>query len=179
MAKPNGAAVETAAIPLKPDFSDRDDVFERVMACAHDPNSFGIAEVPVEVSIRFERPRKQDWVRCHPDRDRTIGFDCLKDDKSGKLYIVTPAIRSLIATQARTYHVRQAVTYDRVSYLWPVPVDPPSEINLAHLNAQQLALSQWVRLEWDGKTYKAYNPQGELGDPEWPPSTFKELLALQ
>jgi len=64
------------------------------------------------------------------------------------------------------------------SYLWPAPVEGRLESDITHLNAQQAALSRWIRIEWAGKAFLAVEPQGDLGQPEWPELAFQEVLEL-
>jgi len=52
------------------------------------------------------------------------------------------------------------------------------ESDITHLNAQQAALSQWIRIEWDGKAFVAVEPQGDMGEPEWPELTFQQVLEM-
>ena len=105
-------------------------------------------------------------------------FHAIKDQKANKLFVVNRRILSLVGTQARLYRVRQAITTDGELYLWPAPVEGRLESDITHLNAQQAALSQWIRIEWDGKAFVAVEPQGDMGEPEWPELTFQQVLEM-
>jgi hypothetical protein len=105
-------------------------------------------------------------------------FHAIKDQKANKLFVVNRRILSLVGTQARLYRVRQAITTDGEIYLWPAPVEGRLESDITHLNAQQAALSRWIRIEWAGKAFLAVEPQGDLGQPEWPELAFQEVLEL-
>ena len=177
MPKANGAAIEAAAIP-QPLYTERPDVFALIEECKIDPAEAGIGETPVVLSVKFGRPRSQDWVRCHPDPARVYLFHGIKDQTDNKLYVVTPAILSLVGSQARTFRARQAITPERELYLWPAPAEGRLESDIAHLNAQQMALSRWVKIVWDRKTFRAVEPEGDLGEPQWPDLPFNEVLAM-
>jgi hypothetical protein len=179
MAKPNGAAIEEAAIPApKPDFSGRNDVFTDLADYMVDPAAFGIEEAPVVLQVKFQRPSNQEWVRCHAEPGRIGYFDCVRDRRANKLYAVHPAVRPLVRSQARPYRVLQAITTDRELYLWPAPAAVVMESDLTHHNAQQQALTGWVRVEWDGGGFRAVSPKADLGAPQWPDLSFMEILKL-
>jgi len=173
MTRPNGAAIEEAAVTPKPKFDDRPNVFESLEDYAVSPSEIGIGETQVVLQVKFGRPRAQEWVRCHPEPERMKYFNAVRD-----LFIVNPRVLSLVGTQARLYRVRQAITTDNELYLWPAPVEGRLESDITHLNAQQAALSQWIRIEWDGKAFVAVEPQGDMGEPEWPELTFQQVLEM-
>jgi len=178
MTRPNGAAIEEAAVTPKPKFDDRPNVFESLEDYAVSPSEIGIGETQVVLQVKFGRPRAQEWVRCHPEPERMKYFNAVRDQKTSKLFIVNPRVLSLVGTQARLYRVRQAITTDNELYLWPAPVEGRLESDITHLNAQQAALSRWIRIEWAGKAFLAVEPQGDLGQPEWPELAFQEVLEL-
>ena len=178
MTRPNGAAIEEAAVTPKPKFDDRPNVFESLEDYAVSPSEIGIGETQVVLQVKFGRPRAQEWVRCHPEPERMKYFNAVRDQKTSKLFIVNPRVLSLVGTQARLYRVRQAITTDGELYLWPAPVEGRLESDITHLNAQQAALSQWIRIEWDGKAFVAVEPQGDMGEPEWPELTFQQVLEM-
>ena len=178
MTRPNGAAIEEAAVTPKPKFDDGPNVFESLEDYAVSPSEIGIGETQVVLQVKFGRPRAQEWVRCHPEPERMKYFNAVRDQKTSKLFIVNPRVLSLVGTQARLYRVRQAITTDNELYLWPAPVEGRLESDITHLNAQQAALSQWIRIEWDGKAFVAVEPQGDMGEPEWPELTFQQVLEM-
>ena len=178
MTRPNGAAIEDAAVTPKPHFDERPDVFESLEDYTVNPSEVGIGETQVVLQVKFARPRAQEWVRCHPEPERVRYFHAIKDQKANKLFVVNRRILSLVGTQARLYRVRQAITTDGELYLWPAPVEGRLESDITHLNAQQAALSRWIRIEWAGKAFLAVEPQGDLGQPEWPELAFQEVLEL-
>jgi hypothetical protein len=153
-------------------------VFESLEDYAVSPSEIGIGETQVVLQVKFGRPRAQEWVRCHPEPERMKYFNAVRDQKTSKLFIVNPRVLSLVGTQARLYRVRQAITTDNELYLWPAPVEGRLESDITHLNAQQAALSQWIRIEWDGKAFVAVEPQGDMGEPEWPELTFQQVLEM-
>jgi hypothetical protein len=178
MTRPNGAAIEEAAVTPKPKFDDGPNVFESLEDYAVSPSEVGIGETQVVLQVKFGRPRAQEWVRCHPEPERVRYFHAIKDQKANRLFVVNPRMLSLVGSQAKLYRVRQAISTDGELYLWPAPVEGRLESDITHFNAQQAALNRWIRIEWGGKAFVAVEPQGDLGEPEWPELTFREVLEM-
>jgi hypothetical protein len=176
MSKPDGAAIEAAA--LRPDFGNPPNVFVDFETYAIDPGEFGIGEVRQTLVVKFARPGSQEWVRCHPAPERVRYFNCLREQRERKLFVVHPSLCSVLGPQIRRYRVTQAITTDGVSYLWPAPASSAMESDQAHFGAQQLALKQWTRTEWDGRSFGVCTPEIDFGEPPWPDLPFSEILTL-
>jgi hypothetical protein len=179
MSKLDGSASDAAA-PPPPNFGERPDIFARLGEYAADQIEIGVEEAPVTLSVTFDKPGAQEWVRSHPDRERILFLDCIRDAGTKRLLVVNHALKPVIGHQIRRFRVTQAVASTGKLYLWPAPADGRMESDRAHLNAQQASLTSWVRLEWrdDQKTYLGHTPIGDLGEPSWPDTPFGTIVNL-
>jgi hypothetical protein len=139
--------------------------------------------------VRFSRPGSQDVVRCHPDPERKRVVRAVKDSRGnrGKLYLVTESMVAVfprLLTSCKFYQIRQYVTDEGVTGLWPAPLPGPKEAfsDAAHLEAQEVAMDHWVRLEWvntkGGGRFEYYvmGAEDDFGEPQFPETSFDEIL---
>lgn len=108
-------------------------------------SAFGAAEAEVVLQVKFGKPDDFDWVRCHPDPMRTRQFKGIQNKKDrGKLYLVKPRVLPLLGHRCKSYLLRQAITKDGETFLWPAPLpglrEAPSDA--AHLAAQHEAVDR-------------------------------------
>jgi hypothetical protein len=177
MTRPNGAAIEEAAITPKPRFGERPDVFASLEEYELSPADVGIVgEIPVVLQVKFGRPRPQEWVCCHPDPGRMRYYHVVKDDRRNKLFVVHPRVASVVGSNAKQHRILQAITTEGDLYLWPAPIEGRFEADIGHFNAQQMALKGWIRVEFRFPAWHAVEPAEDLGEPQWPDLDFKEVL---
>jgi hypothetical protein len=165
----------------KPIFSERPDIFIDLADYIVPRDEIGIAETAQTVAVKFDKPDGQTWIRCHPDPERQSQIYGFRDRTRGsrKLLVVPRSLLHLLGHQVRLYRVLQGVTPDGETYLWPAPMAGAMDSDIAHFNAQQLALRSWVRIEWDGRTFAVHTPLGDAwGEPRWPEQSFQQLLEI-
>jgi hypothetical protein len=142
----------------------------------------GVKRVLTTVPVR--RPNPQDFNRVHPSPDYRRNFLCvdLKDDR--ETYVVRPEIAAQLIGETVMKTVFTAINRQGVISLWPVVIPPPdSKSNpwwQSSREAAELAITRWVRIRADMSlgAYQIYEAQGELPDPEWPDSSYQELIQI-
>jgi hypothetical protein len=102
----------------------------------------------------------------------------------GSLLAQHPRLRAA----CKRFVIRQYTTDEGVSGLWAAPLpgvrEAPSDAR--HLQAQEMALTRWVRLEWVGGLGGHYDvyalteeeaAEAGLGEPVFSTETFDEVLS--
>jgi hypothetical protein len=142
----------------------------------------GATKVLATVPVR--RPLKQDWVRVHPAEEYRMPFAFIELKDERERYLVMPSIAAAVPTEIVTEMLYTTINRQRVVSLWPVPL-PASDgrVNEWHRSAQEaaeLAMHRWVRLVSNMSlgAYEIFEAPGQIPDPEWPESTFQELLRI-
>jgi hypothetical protein len=186
---PAAAAVDNieAAVAM-PNIDGRPNVLDELPAdlFVEYREDFAIREEVATDEVRWGRPRPQDIARCHdaPSRKRVVWG--LRDSRSdrGHLFIVPQSLldqHPRLKTSCKLYLVRQFVTTDGVTGLWPAPLPGLREAasDASHLEAQEYALTRWIRLEWNGRKFICYlmSEADDFGDPQFPEESFDEIIA--
>jgi hypothetical protein len=128
-------------------------------------------------------PRKQEWVRVRPGEAWRGSYGLLREEASGTLYAVMPALHDELGDELRTYWLLTAVNTERDVFLWPVPVGESHGRANSWWESMQEAASRaegaWVRLKADqtlGRYEILEDPEGPT--PVWPEATFGDLFKL-
>ena len=182
MSKENSADQSLAEVIALPNIDNRASVFADLKDLIVSDDEFGIVEQQLTLTVRFNRPDDQCWVRCRPGAEYEGRVWGIKDKADrGRLYVVSRPMLTVLGPHCRMYLVRQAVTTTQISIMWPAPLsggtrDMPADT--AHLALQNKALDSWVRMWWDGShnTWQGSIPEGDLGEPVWPHESFVELF---
>ena len=136
------------------------------------------------VNVSVGKPINNVFFRAHPTwflDDSTI----MKDPQSGAYYFVIPDIRNHPKLEPRLRRVTLAATAiwpaDTVQ-IWPVPIlsDRPIKAWRSARAAYELARDQWVQIVWNelAGDYVVETAEGINHEPNWPDTTFEELLKL-
>jgi len=132
-------------------------------------------------------PDKTAFVRVHPSDAYALPTLLLEleGDRDGS-YLVAPALRPALAAEPACAPWQLYTALDRQGnpFLWKVRLpgaDGKSNAwwDSAH-EAVRLARHSWVRVAADLAlgAYAVWQATGELGEPEWPHHSFRELLAI-
>jgi hypothetical protein len=92
------------------------------------------------------------------------------------MYDQHPRLRAL----CKLFVVRQFVSDTGTVGLWPAPLPGAREAvsDPSHLEAQENALSRWVRIEWNGNTFTHYlmSEEDGFGEPIFHEQPFDEVI---
>jgi hypothetical protein len=135
-------------------------------------------------TVPVHKPRKQDFVRVHPDAEFRGAFAVieLKDDR--ERYLIMPEIAAALPTEIVMETFYTAINRQRVVFLWPVRLPAADgRINEWHHSAQEAAdraKDRWIRVVANMSlgAYEIMEAPGNYPDPEWPNYTFHELLRI-
>ena len=135
-------------------------------------------------TVPVHKPRKQDFVRVHPDKAFREAFAIveLKDDR--ERYLITPDIAAALPTEIVTEMLYTAINRQRVVFLWPVRLPAPDgRVNEWHRSAQEAAehaMHHWVRIVANMSlgAYEIIEAPAQIPDPEWPECTFHDLIKI-
>lgn len=158
-----------------------------------DPASIRVTSlVDIEVekvltAVPVRRPKRTEFVRVHPDASYCIDARILERDNGMEtaVYLVDEAVAALVAEEIRLTRLFTAITKRGLVFLWPVKLpqegnDVGRRIADTALQAADQARSLWVRVAWnrDLGGYDLSRAKGDLGDPQWPEKSFRDLLEI-
>ncbi len=140
---------------------------------------------PIVLMMPLRKPSRHEFIRVHPDADRQVVVAALKlKIERDETYVLAPAIAEAFPGEATPMQLRQAITRDGVSFLWPLRL-PGEDGRLdawseSALRAAKAAEHQWVSVRSNqyARHYDAVGAKADLGEPQWPARTFEELLKL-
>jgi hypothetical protein len=143
-----------------------------------------MAEVrEVVTSVSIGKPNWQTYFRVHPDWFGYYPIFAMKQDgKRDDLYMVDTKAVPELAPEVEPRLLVPLITRAGSLYIWALRIGTPEkEADLAatsSFSAMKKAKSSWIRLRWIGREYKCSEPKNKLPEPEWPETTFEEMLNL-
>jgi hypothetical protein len=160
-------------------------IWKRFGLSEADTAEIGTKEILTRVPVR--RPRRDEFVRCHPDPVMSLAVTIYADrNEQDEVYFVAPAMRGALAEDLKPVRLQLAITRKGVLFIWPLTI--PSEDNPlgrswheSALKAAEIAKEFWIRVTSDKALggYRVRKAEGKLSEPEWPTDkTFNDLLAI-
>ena len=157
---------------------------EAIRLAPEDAGDIGTSEVLVRVPVR--RPRRDEFIRCHPDPAMSLAVTIYVDrDEQDEAYFVAPAMRGLLAEDLKAVLLQLTVNRKGVVFIWPLtlPSDDNSLGRSWHESARkaaEIAKADWIRISSDKGLggYRVRKAEGHLSDPQWPDKSFGELLTI-
>jgi len=157
-----------------------------------DPKSLrtgAMADIEVEhilMTVPVRKPKRNEFFRVCPDPDYTVDTYLLEwgDQMDRETYLVAASVQPLVQSELRPVRVFTAITKRGTVFLWPVklPRDHHNTGRIADADLQiaEQAKSLWVKWEWDRElgAHKMFRAKGELGDPQWPARSFRDLIEI-
>jgi hypothetical protein len=147
-------------------------------------SSFGVKKALLTVPVR--KPDRAWFVRVHPCDDYTLQTAVVELKEDRETYLVAPDLWPCLAGES-TFSPRAlftAMNRQGVLFLWPVrlpgadgKVDSWSQ---SALEAANMARKTWVRVAANMAlgAYDVYQATGDLEQPDWPETPFRELLKI-
>ena len=138
------------------------------------PNFEAVAVKRVIVAVPVRKPKRQEFVRVHPDERYRLEAAVIELQEERETYLVTPAMVEALADEVKLVRLHLAMPRGGGPFFWPVPLPgPDGRRNTWHEAAQQAALEatkRWVRVKANmaAGTYDVDAAAAEIAEPEWP-----------
>jgi hypothetical protein len=169
------------------DESENSEAFDKYDPELHTLSSSTVNVVKEQLAIKIRKPRKDEFVRVHPDPEYTKDYILLElEDGMDRLrYLVLPQFRQFVPVGLAP--IRLHVTVNRAGefFLWPIrlPLDNSGgarDWSDTALQCAERAKELWVRVVADKRAgyYEVHVAQADLGNPEWPQKSFRDLAEL-
>jgi hypothetical protein len=139
----------------------------------------------VDPRIPVRKPSGREYFMVNPDPNMslttTVVFD--REQMRNDVYLVTPAMRELLAGDMRPALLVPAITRQDALMIWPLPLPIEGRPNDWHERAR-LAMERgkvrWTRMAPDMVlgTYRLYEPLVDHPHPVWPQKSLKQLLEV-
>jgi hypothetical protein len=136
------------------------------------------------LTIKVGKPDKQEFVRVHPDATYRVDTAVVEDKVNRESYLVAPTLWKELPDFIQLVRLCLAVNRHGTPFLWqaklPDPNGRPMDWHTSMLEAQELAIKSWVRVQADmsAGSYAVFEATGNLPEPEWPDLALSELLRL-
>lgn len=136
-------------------------------------------------NVPVRRPRRQEFVRVHPDPAWHLAAALLEVEEDGENYLVVSALQKALSEEVLPVDLVTAMNRSGLLFLWPVKrAKGGKRDNAWHTSAQEgarLAQKRWVKIasNRDLAAYEITQAAGHYPDPEWPSDlTFSDILKL-
>lgn len=136
------------------------------------------------LSVKCGKPDKMEFVRVHPDVSFRIDTALIQDKTNREAYLVAPPLWPELPDFISLVRLCVAVNRHGTTFLWPATLpDPngrPMDWHTSMLEAQELAIRNWVRVQADmsAGSYAVFEATGNLPEPQWPDLSLQEILKL-
>jgi hypothetical protein len=157
---------------------------EAIRLAPEETGEIGTREVLVRVPVR--RPRRDEFIRCHPDPAMSLAVTIYVDrDEQDEVFFVAPAMRGLLAGDLKPVLLQLTINRKGVVFIWPLTL--PSDDNPlgrswheSARKASEIAKTDWIRISADKGLggYRVRKAEGRLSDPDWPDKSLSELLII-
>src|SRR5262249_15028388 len=136
------------------------------------------------LAVPVRKPDKSWFVRVHPQEEYRLQTAVIELKEDRETFLVDRSLWQELATEA-TFSPRAlftAVNRQGVLFLWPIRLPGADgkidEWSRTALEAADMAAKGWVRVAANMAlgAYDVFQASGQLGEPEWPQVSFRELL---
>jgi hypothetical protein len=139
------------------------------------------------LAVKIRKPRRDEFIRVHPDPDFVHDYVLLEleEGMDRVRYLVMPPVRHLIPIGLSPTRLFIAINTASETFVWPIRL--PENIHSASRQWSQTALDcaeeaqhLWVRVAANKSAgyYEGYRALEDLGEPEWPKKSFRDLMEL-
>jgi hypothetical protein len=170
------------------------------MATADDPFDLdALRENPLEgfdleavtTTVPVRRPGRSEFFRVHPEAEFTVDAHVIEhvDGLERTTYWLSPQVRPdlnvELAEELRPVRLHTCISKRSVVFLWParLPTAGSNSGRAWHQSALEVAeqaKTLWVKMvgNKDLGAYEYVKARGDLGEPQWPEKSFRELLDI-
>jgi hypothetical protein len=172
--------------------SDRSELYDLEALRSAPAYDFDVEHVTLSVQVR--RPKRDEFVRTHPDDAFVVPQVPLLEYDNGEdraLYWLAPDVRpeligSELAPSIRWVRLFTAINRRaKTPFLWAatLPTEAGNSGRAWHTSALQcaeMARDHWIKMVGDrtAGAYKAIKATGDLGDPDWGELTLPKLVEI-
>ena len=100
-------------------------------------------------------------------------------------YLVAPEAEHLVLPELRRTRLHLAITKRGTVFLWPIKLpiegnDTGRRVFETAVMCAEQAKSLWIKMSWSNDLggYELHRAKGDLGDPQWPDKSFRDLLEI-
>jgi hypothetical protein len=144
----------------------------------------GLDVRPVLASVAVCRPRRQWFVRVHPDPAMHIESFLLHREQDQQFYLVDRDLAPTLPGETVAMALFTAVNMSGGVFLWPIRLPDPNgrqhECHVTAHRAAELAQTEWVRISWDQalSNYGVVRARGQVPEPAWPDADLQKVLSV-
>jgi hypothetical protein len=140
----------------------------------------------VLLSVPVRNPGRREFFRVHPGDDYvldTVIFE-REDGFDTEAFMVDPKLRQMLGPELKLVRLHLCVERRGAAFLWPLKLpgdgDAGRSWRVSALQVAEAAMTHWVRMVGNKSigAYDMFKAGGDLGEPEWPDKTFKDLCRL-
>lgn len=120
-------------------------------------------------SLPVRKPKKDEWVRCHPEIFACVNIYENKDAR--ECYLVLPDVIEPLSDVVRHVRLSLAVNYAGIPFLWILPVPSDRQNHHSYISAFVAAdrsTKEWIRIAWQEGDYAVHRRRSAGSDPVWP-----------
>ncbi|WP_328667620.1 hypothetical protein OG905_11395 [Streptomyces sp. NBC_00322] len=139
-------------------------------------------------TVPVRRPKRGEFFRVHPSDDYVIDSYIIEreDGMDRVVYWVAPSMRDELFGDMRKVRLYTCITKRGTVFLWPVKLPLSDSPNSGRawqqsaLEAAEAAKTLWVKMTGNRElgAYEIFMARGDLGEPQWPDKTFRELIGI-
>lgn len=158
-----------------------------------DPASLRISTVTdvaverVMTAVPVRKPGRNEFFRVRDDAGFTVDTYIVErgEGLDREVYIANPDMRDFVVEELRLVRLFTCISRKGTVFLWPCKL-PRDDTSVGRrwaetaLMVADRARSCWVRMVGDRDLggYSLRVAVGDLGDPQWPDKTFRQLLEI-
>jgi hypothetical protein len=144
--------------------------------------NLGVKKALLTVPVR--KPNRQEFIRVHPGEDWRLETMILELKEKGETYLVDQNLWEQLLGELIPKVLYMVINRQGVIILWPIRL--PGEDgrhdawNRSALEAADMAQKHWVRVAANMSlcAYEVYPATAAIQEPEWPETTFQEVLRV-
>jgi hypothetical protein len=147
-----------------------------------------LADVDVEkilTAVPVRRPNRTEFFRIHPEYvTDTLVLEYV-DGLDRETYLVQRELQDLVGHELRAVRLFTAINKRGTVFLWPAKL-PREDSDAGRrwaetaLQAAEQAKRLWVKMRGnrDLGGYEVFRAKGDLGEPQWPDKSFRDLIEI-
>lgn len=145
----------------------------------------------VLTTVPVRKPGRTEFIRVHPSPDYVVDSYVLEHESGldRVVYWVSPGLRGELVKELRPVRLFTCITKLSIVFLWPAKLPLAEGSNSRNtgrawhasaLQAAEEAKNLWVKLVGNKElgAYEYVKARGDLGEPQWPDKTYRELIEL-